>query len=189
MTWHHRLRPDAMTGACLIGLLALAGCTSGPTGEEGDPSSASTLAPAVPEATPSDAEQFSSLEASVNRKFSSWEHAGDFTGSAAELAEVPRTDTAAATIEPGSGSVVDVTLPASSDPAAKKVVMTVTCTGSENYWINVAQPNPNRVGTTCGTEGRGIYGVPLDDPTAPTKLEITIPDGSRFWLSTYYTRE
>jgi hypothetical protein len=189
MISRHRPRPDAITGACLIGLLALAGCTTAPNGDEAGPSSAPPTSSVEPESTPSDADQFASLQASVNRKYSSWEHAGDFAGTVAGLEEVDRADTAAATIEPSGGSVVDVTLPPPSDPEVKKVVMTVTCTGTENYWINVTQPDPNRVGTTCGTDGRGIYGVPLDDPTAPTKLEITIPDGSRFWLSTYYTKE
>jgi hypothetical protein len=31
--------------------------------------------------------------------------------------------------------------------------------------------------------------VPLDDPTAPIRLEVSVPDGSRIWLSTSYGRK
>ena len=170
----------------IAGLLALTGCTGAPAEPDPTPVGPTPTAAAGPEASPSDAQRFASLDDSVSRQHGSGEHAGDFSGTSAALEEVGREGTPPADVAPGSSGTIDVTLPAPRDPGSDTVVMTADCTGTETYWIRVVQENPNRVGATCGEDGPGVIGVPLDDPTAPTELEVTVPEGSRIWLATYY---
>jgi hypothetical protein len=81
----------------------------------------------------------------------------------------------------------EIELPASQNANTKKVVLLLTCTGAGEYSITVVQAKPNTVGATCGDAGTSIAAVPLDAPGSPTSLKVTVPEGSEFWLSTYYT--
>jgi hypothetical protein len=191
VTAHHHLRVPTMAGAVIAGLLALSACTgAGPSAEEdATPAEETPTATAAPEAAPTDAQRFASLEDLASRGYPSWQPTGRFSGTSEGLEEVAQEGTAPADIAPGSAGTIDVTLPAPQDPSLDSVVMAADCTGTETYWIRVVQPNPNRVGATCGPDGRGAMSVPLDDPTAPTRLEVSVPDGSRIWLSTSYGRK
>ena len=82
-----------------------------------------------------------------------------------------------------------VALPATDLNAPVEVVLLLTCTGTNAYSIAVEQAHSNTVGATCGTAGTSIAAVPLDDPSQPTTLQINVPDGSDYWLTTYYTRK
>ncbi|MBF4622729.1 hypothetical protein [Clavibacter sp. VKM Ac-2872] len=187
MTIQHRApRGPALAGTAIAALIALTACTGSPAGPDPTPVGETPAATAEPQATPADTERFASLDDFISRQHASWEHAGEFTGTAGSLAAVAREGTAPSAIAAGSAGTIDVTLPAPKDPGADAVVITADCTGTEPYWVRVVQENPNRVGAKCGTDGRGLMSVPLDDPTVPTELEITIPEGTRIWLATYY---
>jgi hypothetical protein len=82
-----------------------------------------------------------------------------------------------------------ITLSATDLNAPVEVVLLLTCSGTETYSVTVEQAHPNTVGATCGTAGTSIAAVPLDDPSQPTTLQIDVPDGSDYWLTTYYTRK
>jgi len=188
-TTAHRPRRTVITGALVVGLLVLSGCTGSPTADEPAPGPATSTDVPAPQASPTDAERFASLEDLASRGYPSWQPAGRFSGTSEELEEVAQEGKTPADVAPGSAGTIDITLPAPQDPSLDSVVMTADCTGTETYWIRVVQEEPNRVGATCGTDGRGAMSVPLDDPTAPTRLEVTVPDGSRIWLSTAYGRK
>ncbi|MBT1636308.1 hypothetical protein [Clavibacter michiganensis] len=188
-TTAHRPRRSVITGALVVGLFVLSGCTGSPAEDGPAPAPATSTAAPAPESPPTDAERFASLEDFASRGYPSWQPTGRFSGTSEGLEEVAQEGTAPADIAPGSAGTIDITLPAPQDPSLDSVVMTAECTGTGTYWIRVVQEDPNRVGATCGADGRGAMGVPLDDPTAPTRLEIAVPDGSRIWLSTAYGRK
>jgi hypothetical protein len=190
VTAHHRPRVPAMAGAVIAGLVVLSACTGAGSSADPDPTPDETpTATGAPEAPPTDAERFGSLEDFASRGHPSWQPAGRFSGTSEGLEEVAQEGTAPADVAPGSAGTIDITLPAPQDPSLDSVVMAADCTGTETYWIRVVQENPNRVGATCGPDGRGAMSVPLDDPTAPIRLEVSVPDGSRIWLSTSYGRK
>ena len=149
--------------AAVITSLSLSGCTDLDTASAPPPDSSPTSSPAAE--GPSDDTRFADMDARVAATYPVRESTGTFTGDQNGV----------------------LTLRPPGDPATTKVVMMLTCTGSGTYWIDVEQAKPNRVGATCGDSGTSIAAVPLDDPTASTTLDVRIPNGSRYWLTTYYT--
>jgi len=191
MITNHRSMTPLLVGACLTGALGLAGCTTATPPAAEPPSTIAAPTPSSETDPAEDAAQFASLTQVIDENYQSREWAGSFSGTKNDATTTTSPDGVAsdATITPNGNGELTVTLPASTDPATRQIVMSLVCTGSENYWINVDQANPNRLGTTCGTDGTAIYAVPLDEPASPTTLSVTIPDDSQFWLATYYTKE
>jgi hypothetical protein len=164
MATKHSTSAPLIMFTALIASLSLAGCTDSGSSTAPDPTTEPST-PSTPATTQSDADRFADMDARVANAYAVRESVGTFEGAESTV----------------------LTLPAPADPTTTKVVMLLTCTGTDTYWINVEQAHPNRVGATCGEAGTSIAAVPLDDPTASTTLEVTIPDGSQYWLTTYYT--
>ncbi|WP_153004154.1 hypothetical protein [Microbacterium testaceum] len=126
-----------------------------------------TATSTAPVGTTPDAQRFASQGEKVMAQYPHAVPAGDFSGDTDE----------------------SITLPAADLSAPVEVVLLLTCTGTDTYSITVEQAHPNTIGATCGTAGTSIAAVPLDDPSEPTTLQIDVPDGSDYWLTTYYTRK
>ncbi|MXS74349.1 hypothetical protein [Microbacterium sp. CSI-V] len=145
-------------------LIALAACTPPAPSPSPTPTTATSTTPI---GTATDGEHFASQGEKVVAQYPRAVPAGNFSGDTDET----------------------VTLSATDLNAPVEVVLLLTCTGTDTYSITVEQAHPNTVGAACGTAGTSIAAVPLDDPSQPTTLHIDIPDGSDYWLTTYYTRK
>jgi len=152
----------------VVGALALVTVLGACAPQAPSPSPMPTTATSTaPVGTTSDAQRFASQGEKVMAQYPRAVPAGDFSGDTDE----------------------SITLPAADLSATVEVVLLLTCTGTDTYSITVEQAHPNTIGATCGTAGTSIAAVPLDDPSEPTTLQIDVPDGSDYWLTTYYTRK
>ncbi|WP_201787616.1 hypothetical protein, partial [Rathayibacter tanaceti] len=161
-----RTPPAAARSIALAALVAgsalLAGCTTAATPRP------DTTAASSPSPTPvGDTALLRQMDSQVAAVYSDRRPAGTFIGSASATERLPA---------PGEG-------------AASKVVLALRCTGSGEYSITVRQDRPNTVGATCGDDGSGIAAVPLSNPGQPTVLDVSVPEGSDYWLTTYYTSQ
>lgn len=152
----------------LVGVLpvvtALGACAPQAPAPAPMPTAATSTTPA---GTTPDAQRFASQGEKVMAQYPRAVPAGDFSGDTDE----------------------SIMLPAADLSAPVEVVLLLTCTGTDTYSITVEQAHPNTIGATCGTAGTSIAAVPLDDPSEPTTLQVDVPDGSDYWLTTYYTRK
>lgn len=156
-------RRSTIVGALPL-LMALAACTPQSPSPWPTPTTVTSTTPA---AGATDEEHFAEQGKKVLTQYPRAVPAGNFSGGGDET----------------------VTLPATDLRTPVEVVLLLTCTGTDTYSVTVEQAHPNTVGATCGTAGTSIAAVPLDDPSQPTTLHIDIPDGSGYWLTTYYTRK
>ena len=145
-------------------VMALAACAPSAPSPSPTPTDVTSTAPA---AVNTDGEHFASQGEKILTKYPRAVPAGNFSGNKDET----------------------VTLPATDLSAPVEVVILLTCAGTDTYAVTVEQAHPNTVGATCGTAGTSIAAVPLDDPSQPTTLQVDVPDGSDYWLTTYYTRK
>lgn len=159
----HMRRRLTVVGAVPL-VMGLAACAPQAPSSSPTPTAATSTTPV---GTTPDGERFASQGEKVMAQYPRAVPAGNFSGDTDET----------------------VTLPASDLSAPVEVVLLLTCTGTDTYSITVEQAHPNTVGATCGTAGTSIAAVPLDDPSEPTTLQIDVPDGSAYWLTTYYTRK
>jgi hypothetical protein len=145
-------------------VVALAACAPQTPSASPTPTTATSTTPV---GTTPDGERFANQGEKVMAQYPRAVPAGNFSGDEDETITLSATDLST----PG------------------EIVLLLTCTGTDTYSITVEQTHPNTVGATCGTAGTSIAAVPLDDPSQPTTLHIDVPDGSDYWLTTYYTRK
>jgi hypothetical protein len=154
----------ATVGGLLIACLAMTGCTA-----QSDPSPTAPFEPtssAIP-TTPSASAEFAAQDIAVAKTYPDRVPAGTFTGSS----------DAAVTVLP------------STSPGQTMIVMLLNCTGTGTYSITIDQQHPNTVGATCGDAGLAVLAIPLDNPAGTQTLNVAIPNGSQYWLSTYYAKK
>lgn len=156
--------PAVAMGALLMGCGALVGCT-----DTTDPpsSGSSPPSPSASASVSTDAQQFEAHDAAVATSYPDRSSAGTFSGNADDV----------------------ITVPAASVEGQTAIVMVLTCTGTGDYSITVDQEHPNTVGASCGDAGLAVASVPLDDPASAQTLNVSIPSGSQYWLSTYYAEK
>ncbi|WP_144407221.1 hypothetical protein [Clavibacter michiganensis] len=173
-----------MVAVLVLSAPLTAGCSSSATHRDSDQKTEANAATASPD----DAAKFAALHAAVNRAYEMREAAGDFS----------RRDGGAILIEPGQNGAasvradagdITVTVPASTDPATKQIIVTARCSGSDEFRITIQQEHPNTVGTSCGVDEAAVFAVPLDDRQGQTTLAADFPADGDFWASTFYTTE
>jgi hypothetical protein len=177
----------ALGGVAVVAMVAVAcvallsGCTEGlahpePNGAQ-PPATTAATAPAM-----TDQERFAAQDAVAGKTYTVRQQAGTYSGTF-------DGDVSGQATGPTSGTAgAEFTVPASTVAGANKLVLLLNCTGSGRYSITVEQAHPNTVGATCGDGPGSVAAVPVDDPTSPVTLKLSVPLQSDYWLSAFYAQ-